>query len=118
MNTQIPNKFLTQHNTVMALNNMIQPNFAMQNIQKVGPNQMVNNLNLMGMALTPMNYQNNMQMPIMNPMINPMMNQMNQQFNQNQMLNSKLYYNHCNYVFKDYYRNLNNEKKFVMQAEF
>ena len=119
MNIQMPNKFVSPNNTVVALNNMIQNNnFAFQNNPKMMNNPMLNNFNMLNMPMNPM-YMSNMPTPIMNQ-FNPMnpVPPMNPQFNPNNMINSKLYYNHSNFVFKDYYRNLNNEKKFVMQAEF
>ena len=119
MNIQMPNKFVSPNNTVVTLNNMIQNNnFPFQNNPKMMNNPMLNNFNIMNMPINPM-YLSNMPTPIMNQF-----NPMNQappiypQFNQNNLVNSKLYYNHSNFVFKDYYRNINNEKKFVMQAEF
>lgn len=135
MNTQMPqNKFISPNNTVMALNNMIQNNnFAFQNNPKLINNPMMNNFNMMNLPnipnmgnMPPMNsnFIGNIPTPMVNQFnpingINPIP-QMNPQFNQinNNMMNPKLYYNHSNFVFKDYYRNLNNEKKFVMQAEF
>jgi len=116
----MPNKFISPNNTVVALNNMIQNNnFAFQNNPKLMNNPMMNNFNMVNLPMNPMNFMNNMPTPIMNQYnsINPIP-QINSQFVQNNLLNSKLYYNHSNFVFKDYYRNINNEKKFVMQAEF
>jgi len=129
MNTQVPNnRMMSNNNTVMALNNMMQtPNMPyLQNNQKFMGNPMMmninNNMNYIGMqGQGQLNYGNNFNMPpqMMNQM-NPMHihNQLNPMMNQPQVNSNNIYYNHSNFVFKDYFKNLQNEKKFVMNMEF